>query len=74
AAEATVAALIQAQLVPALLGALGGDSLASFPLPAFDLSESVPGLPPGSVLAIEPTDLVRDGGNTYVLGVLADTP
>lgn len=74
AAEATVAALIEAQLVPALLGALGGDSLASFPLPAFDLSESVPGLPPGSVLAIEPTGLVRDSGNTYVLGVLADTP
>ncbi len=70
ASEAVVKDLIETQLIGGLLGALGGDSLASIPLPEMDLSASV-GLPPGSaVIAITPQSVTRQGGNTIVSGTL----
>jgi hypothetical protein len=60
--EALIAGLIEENLVPALLGALGGGSLGGFPLPEIDLG--------GSVVSINPTKIVRIGGNTVVGGGL----
>jgi len=57
-------------LVDTLMEALGGGQLATIPLPAIDLSESV-GLPPGTaVIALDPQDLFRAEGNTIIGGDL----
>lgn len=74
ASEALIAGLLESELVPALGDLLGGgEPLASFPLPAFDLSDGV-GLPPGSleiaISIIDPPAETRQGGNTIVYGVL----
>ncbi len=68
--EAVLDGLIQEYLVPGLLGALGGDTLGGIPLPEIDLSGSVQGVPPGTVIAINPQSVTRDGGNTIVSGSL----
>ena len=68
--EAAIAGLIQENLVPALLAGLGGDALGGFPLPAIDLSETVDGVPDGTEIAISPTGVFRDQGNTIVGGTL----
>ncbi|MBT9558559.1 MAG: hypothetical protein IV100_21160 [Myxococcales bacterium] len=60
--EATVAGLVNETLVPALLGSLSGESLASFPLPALDVS--------GVSIAIAPNEVVRAPGQTLVTGGL----
>ncbi|MEZ4269663.1 MAG: hypothetical protein R3F39_25160, partial [Myxococcota bacterium] len=60
--EALIAGLIEENLVPALLGAIGGGSLGGFPLPEIDLG--------GSVVSINPSKIVRIGGNTVVGGDL----
>ncbi len=60
--EALIADLIADNLVPALLGALGGGGLGAFPLPEIDLG--------GSLVSINPTKIVRIGGNTVVGGGL----
>jgi hypothetical protein len=70
ALEGTLEELLKEKLVTGLIGALGGDSLASFPLPSIDLSKALPALPPGTVIAIAPTSVKRDGGNTIVSGNL----
>ena len=74
ASEAVIGGLLETELVPALGDLLGGgEPLASFPLPAFDLSEGV-GLPPGSLeISIGIIDALgdtRQGGNTIVYGEL----
>jgi hypothetical protein len=57
-------------LVDALMGALNGGQLASIPLPEMDLSDAV-GLPPGTaVIALDPQDVSRQGGNTIISGDL----
>lgn len=74
-AEGTVRDLLLAQVVPALGDLLGGgEPLAGFPLPEFDLSDAL-GLPPGSLLisidVIDDPDLTpRIEGNTIVYGRL----
>ncbi|MCB9728535.1 MAG: hypothetical protein H6744_18815 [Deltaproteobacteria bacterium] len=68
--EALIAGLIEENLVPALLGAIGGGSLGGIPLPEIDLSGAVDGVPPGTVIAINPNKIVRIGGNTVVGGDL----
>lgn len=60
--ETLIAGLIEENLVPALLGSLGGGSLGGFPLPELDLG--------GSLVSINPTKIVRIGGNTVVGGGL----
>jgi hypothetical protein len=67
--------LLNAQLVPALTGLLGGGApLTSFPLPSFDVGPSL-GLAPGTLMIeIEPLTTPpadeRQGGNTVVYGRL----
>jgi len=61
--EGVIGDLINGTLVPQLLGALGGGSLAGVPLPEIPLG-------PGAVLAIDPQEVIRDGGNTIVGGGL----
>ena len=57
-------------LIDALMGALNGGQLASIPLPEMDLSDAV-GLPPGTaVIALDPQDVSRQGGNTIISGDL----
>jgi len=68
--ESEFEALIAESLVPALLGALGGDTLGGFPLPEIDLSGTVEGVPEGTVIAIEPEDVFREAGNSFVQGGL----
>ncbi len=60
--EATVAGLVNDTLVPALLGSLTGESLASFPLPALDVG--------GVTIAISPKEVLRAPGQTLVTGGL----
>ncbi len=69
--EDAIAGLLEEQLVPALGGLLGGgEPLAAFPLPEIDLSESV-GAPAGTVvIAIQPTSVNRNDGNTVIGGRL----
>ena len=57
-------------LTEALMSALNGGQLASIPLPAIDLSGMVDGLPPGTVLALDPQHLTRIDGNTVIGGSL----
>jgi len=61
--EPVVADLVEQNLVPALLGSLGGGQLGAFPLPELDLAG-------GASVAIEPTSVSRQGGNTIVGGNL----
>ncbi|MBW2704506.1 MAG: hypothetical protein JRF33_27120, partial [Deltaproteobacteria bacterium] len=58
-------------LTEALMTALNGGQLASIPLPAIDLSGMVAGLPPGTVLALDPQNITRIDGNTIIGGALA---
>ena len=68
--EPVLADMIAGSLVPGLLDALGGEALGGFPLPEIDLSTAVDGVPPGTVIAIDPQEVVRGGGNTFVKGAL----
>lgn len=68
--ESEFESLIAESLVPALLGALGGDTLGGFPLPEIDLSGTVDGVPDGTVIAIDPEDVFREAGNSFVQGGL----
>jgi hypothetical protein len=60
--EALIAGLIEENLVPALLGALGGGSLGGIPLPEIDLGVAT--------ISIVPNQVLRIGGNTIVGGDL----
>ncbi len=67
-AEDTLGALIRDKLMPELLGALSGDSLGSFPIPEFDLSGMMDGLPPGTAIAIEIREVLRRAAYTVLSG------
>jgi hypothetical protein len=62
--------LVGDALVPGLLGALGGDALGSFPLPEIDISESIDGVPAGTLLRIVPTRVDRIDGNNIIAAFL----
>jgi hypothetical protein len=73
--EAGIAALIDDNLVPALLGALGGGALGGFPLPEITLTDEMLNLPPGSIpagtaIGIEPNSSSHDAGNVFISGTL----
>ena len=68
--EGVIGSMIDDNLVPALLGALGEGTLGGFPLPEIDLSASLEGLPPGTGIAIDPKKVTRQGGNTVISGDL----
>ncbi len=68
--EKVLAGLVGDSLVKGLLGALGGEALGSFELPAIDLSGTVQGLPKGTGIAIDPQSVTRKEGNTIVGGKL----
>ncbi|MGM0575858.1 MAG: hypothetical protein ACQEXJ_09035 [Myxococcota bacterium] len=68
--EDMIADLINENLVPSLLDAMGGETLGGFPLPEIDLGAAVDGLPAGTVIAIDPQSITRQGGNTIVGGDL----
>lgn len=65
--------LIETQLLPSLLEGLTGSALGSFPIPEIDLSALADGIPPGTVIAIDPQDLWRDAGYTAVGGGMQST-
>ena len=65
-----IADLVGDNLVQGLLGALGGNALGSFELPAIDLSGTVQGLPKGTGISIAPKTVQRNAGNTIVGGTL----
>jgi hypothetical protein len=65
--EGALQSLIEAELVPTLLDSLTGGALAGFPLPAIDLS-SISGVPPGTALELDLTNVVRSGGYTVLRG------
>jgi hypothetical protein len=62
--------LVRDNLLPALLGVLGGGSLGAFPLPAIDLSGAIPDLDEPLLITIAPQEITREGGNTVVSGDL----
>ena len=68
--EGMLEQLVKDNLLGALIGKLSGSALGSFPLPAIDLSGTMPGLPPGVGIAIDPQKLTRKDGNSVVGGVL----
>lgn len=68
--ESTFEALILENLVPGLMGALGGDALGSFPLPEIDLAGTIEGVPAGTVLSITPSRVRRLLGNAVVGGTM----
>ena len=69
-AEATFESLLLTELIPALETALGGGgTLGSFPLPEIDLSGAI-GTTEPLILRITPSEVIRSGGNTVILGVL----
>ena len=75
ASEVAIAALIDENLVPALLGALGGGALGGFPLPEIALSDDMLDLPPGSIpegtaIGINPQSSTHDAGNVFISGTL----
>ena len=69
-AEGFLKEMIGDAVGPLLTEGLGGGTMAGFPLPRVDLSETVEGLPPGTGIGIDPQVLTRDGGNTIVGGEL----
>ncbi|MGB0589552.1 MAG: hypothetical protein ACPGU1_07740 [Myxococcota bacterium] len=73
--EAGIAALIDDNLVPALLGALGGGALGGFPLPEIALTDEMLNLPPGTIpagtaIGINPQSSSHDAGNVFISGTL----
>ena len=75
ASEAGIAALIDDNLVPALLGALGGGALGGFPLPEIALTDELLNLPPGSIpagtaIGINPQSSSHEAGNVFISGTL----
>jgi hypothetical protein len=70
ASEGAIADLLAGQLVDGLLGALGGGALGTIPLPVIDLSGALPGVPPGTGIAIAPEAAIRKDGNTIIGGKL----
>lgn len=71
AVESTFESLIMDNLVPSLLGVLGGDALGAFPLPSIDLSDAIDGAPPGTAINIIPSRVRRNFGNSVVGGILS---
>lgn len=67
-AEDVLGSLIRDTLMPELLGALTGDSLGSFPIPEFDLSGLMEGLPPGTSISIEIREVLRRAAYTVLSG------
>lgn len=68
--EGVLEKLVADNLLGSLIGKLSGSALGSFPLPAIDLSGTMPGLPPGVGIAIDPQKVTRMDGNSIVGGVL----
>jgi hypothetical protein len=67
-AEQAIETLVAEELVPTLLGLIGDDALAGFPLPEIDLSGLVDGVPDGTTLSINPNTVDRTLGWTIVRG------
>lgn len=67
-AEDTLGGLIRDTLMPELLGALTGESLGSFPIPEFDLSGLMEGLPPDTAISIEIREVLRRAAYTVLSG------
>jgi len=61
---------LEVLLVDALSQLLAGGALATIPLPEIDLSAALPSLPPGTVIALDPQQVTRLGGNTIIGGDL----
>ncbi len=67
-AEDTISQLIRGVAMPMVLDMLTGDTLASFQLPAIDLSSLAPGMPAGAVIQIEMKAISRSKGATIIEG------
>ena len=55
-----------------VLKSLSEGIFKSFPVPSFDLSTVIPGVPADTVLAFDPTDLKRLGGYVVLNGTVVD--
>ena len=51
-----------------VVGSLSDGIFQNFPIPQFDLSSFIVGLPSETVLAFDPTELTRNGGYTVLTG------
>ena len=68
-AEGTVYDLLNTTLTPFLFQQLaGGDALGSFPLPEIDLGGALPGIPEGTIIAVNPKKVFRSQGWTVISG------
>ncbi len=61
---------ILVEVLTSQLGAVLGESLGSFPIPAIDLSGVVDGVPPGTELEIGPTETAVEHGYLVIEGNL----
>lgn len=67
-AEDLLGGLVRDMLIPQLLESLTGDSLGSFPIPEFDLSGLIEGLPGDASISILIREVLRSGAYTVVSG------
>lgn len=65
-----IEALIETVLLEQLLGQLAGDALGSFPIPEFDISGLAPGVPEGTVLALDELAVKKAKGFLQIEGKL----
>ncbi|MBM4354756.1 MAG: hypothetical protein FJ109_13375 [Deltaproteobacteria bacterium] len=68
--EDTLRMLVKKQVLPVFLEQITGDALASFPLPAMDMSGMIPGAPPEAKLSMTPMSEYRSEGYTVITGTV----
>jgi len=69
-AEDQLTSLFKSTLVPQVMNLLSGKVLATFPIPQIDLSTLAPGIPAGTVIAIDLQEVLRILGYTVATGGL----
>jgi hypothetical protein len=67
-AESVLVALIEENLIGALLDSFSGGGLGSFPIPDIDLSGFDPSIPPGSNITLDLKSILRSIGYTILSG------
>ncbi|MFT7621661.1 MAG: hypothetical protein ACI9WU_000825 [Myxococcota bacterium] len=70
--EALLEELMRALVQNLIVEALGESAFEEFPIPQFDLSTFIPGLPPNTVLSFDPGELTRQHGYSIIEGAVTD--
>ena len=70
--DEALAKIINTVVVDVLLETLSTGVFKSFPVPAFDLSKLLPGIPEGTALGIVPEAVERQAGYTVLRGTIED--